>query len=274
MLNFFKRIYQDVLEGQNLEVYLTLLVALASLILDVFGLVSPNIVAAGTLATLALLAYSTLNNRQQMHQMTEISTTTQAMVGMAVKGEQKADEFFWKEKRFLSQDLARAKFIGLAGITLSRTVREYQDVFENRLAAGAGLRFIVIDAASTAPRQAVLRSKGGVQDSFYTDLLRPTIARICFLTDLAQAPGKVELGLLPYAPSFGLFVIDPDKPHGRIIVEIYQHKSLALNPTFELSAQRDDRWYKFFREQFNLLWGSCGDRRGAGDQIYQFREGN
>jgi hypothetical protein len=274
MLNFFKRVYQDVLEGQNLEVYLTLLVALVLLILDIFGLVSPNIVAAGTLATLALLAYSTLNNRQQMHQVAEISTTTQTMVEMAVKGEQNADDFFWKEKRFLSQDLARARFIGLAGITLSRTVREYQDVFESRLAAGAELRFVVIDAASTAPQQAVLRSKGGVGASFYADLLRPTVARICLLADLAQASGKVELGLLPYAPSFGLFVIDPDKPHGRIIVEIYQHKSLALNPTFELSAQRDDRWYKFFREQFDLLWESCGERRGAGDQIYQFREGN
>ena len=90
MLSFFKRIYQDVLEGQNLEVYLTLLVALVLLILDVFGLVSPNIVAAGTLATLALLAYSTLNNRQQMHQVAEISTTTQTMIEMAVKGEQNA----------------------------------------------------------------------------------------------------------------------------------------------------------------------------------------
>jgi len=273
MLNFLKKVYQDVLEGQNLEVYLTLLVALVLLLLDLFGLVSADVLAAGTLATLALLAYSTLNNRQQMQQLSQVTAATQAMVEKAVKGEQSADNFFWPEKRYFRQEFNQARFIGVAGLTLSRTVREYQEVFENRLAAGAQLRFMVIDPASTAPQQAALRSRG-VKDSFYIDLLRPTIARICLLADLTKAPATVELGLLPYAPAFGLLAIDPAEPHGRIIVEIYQHKSLAFNPTFELQAGRDRRWYAFFREQFDLLWASCGERRGEGDQVHQFRDSN
>lgn len=271
MLKLFDKVFQDIREGQNLEVYLTLVVALVLLLLDIFGVVSTEAVAAGTLATLALLAYSTLTNREQMRRLVDTSMTTQALVQQTLSHEQKADDFYWKEKRSLEHDLATATFIGIIGVTLSRTLREYLDVFEDRLASGGHIRFVIIDPAGSAPEQAVLRSKGVVGDSMYVDLLRPTIDRICALAELTTSSGTVELGLLPYAPSFGMFLIDPDESHGRIIVEIYQHKSTALGPTFELDAHRDTRWYPFFREQFDLLWESCAGRTAANDQIRQFR---
>ncbi|MCK4472651.1 MAG: hypothetical protein KAW49_12805, partial [Anaerolineae bacterium] len=195
-----------------------------------------------------------------------------AVVEQVSIGKPKADDFFWREKRFLQRDLAQAKFIGIVGVTSTGTVRSYLNTFENRLASGAHIRFIMIDPSSSAPRQAVLRSKGLIGDSFYTDLLRPTIDLICGLAAWADSRGTVELGLLPYVPSFGLLLIDPDEAHGRIIVEIYQHRSSAFHPTCELNVQRDTRWYKFFRKQFDLLWGSCGDRKGTGLEILRFRQ--
>ena len=273
MFKFLDKVFQDIREGQNLEVYLTLVVVLVLLLLDVFGVVSTEAVAAGTLATLALLAYSTLTNREQMQHLVDTSAAIQAVAEQAISGKPKADDFFWREKRFLERDFAEASFIGIVGVTLSRTVRDYGDILESRLASDACIRFIMIDPASPAVRQAMLRSKG-IGESFYKDLLRPTIDRICNLADLAESSGTVELGLLPYAPSFGLILIDPHEPYGRVIVEVYQHRSSAFNPTFDLNAQRDSRWYKFFLEQFDLLWESCEERnRTAADcQIDQFRQ--
>lgn len=272
MIKFLEKVLDDIREGRNLEVYLTLVVALVLLILDVFDIVSTEAIAAGTLATLALLAYSLLTNREQMRRLTDASTTTRTIIEQMVSGKPRADRFFWKERKSLESDLARARFVGITGITLSRTVRDYLHIFENRLQSGAHMQFVVIDPSSLAPRQVILRSKGGVGDSFYADLVRTTVARLCILAELEDPPGGLELGLLPYAPSFGLFVIDPDEPHGRIIVEVYQHRSLAFNPTFELDAQSDARWYAFFREQFDLLWESCGERRMTGRQIHRFRQ--
>lgn len=272
MLRFLEKVFQDVREGENLEVYLTLVVALVLLLLDVFDVVSSEALAAGTLATLGLLAYSVLTNREQMQRLVDSSTTTQTLVEQSLSGQPSADSFFWQERRPLDSDLRRARFVGVAGITLSRTVRDYLHIFEDRLKSGAHLQFIVIDPASFAPRQALLRSKGGVDDSFYVDLVRTTVARLCFLAEPEHGSGTLELGLLPYSPSFGLFLIDPDEPYGRIIVEVYQHKSLAFNPTFELDARRDSRWYRFFREQFDLLWESCGARRKAGSGIPILRQ--
>lgn len=272
MLKFFEKVFQDLREGRNVELYVTVGVALVLVVLDVSGFASTEALAAGTLATLALLAYSTLNSREQIRSLVETSTATQAVVEQVLSDQARADDFFWERKRSLEQDLAHAGFIGAVGVTLSRTVRDYLDTFENRLASGTHLRFMVIDPTSQAPRQALLRGKGGIGDSFYADLVRTTLARICVLAELGDLLGTVELGLLPYTPSFGLFLIDPDEPHGRIIVEIYQHRSLASNPTFELDAQQDVRWYKFFREQFDLLWQSCGDRKRQDRHIHQFRE--
>jgi hypothetical protein len=271
MLRFLDKVFQDIREGKNLEVYLTLVVALALLILDIFEIISTEALAAGTLATLALLAYSTLGSRERMQRLTDVSEATQALFEQVIGGRPKAGDFFWKQKHSLERGIAQARFIGGVGISLSRTVRDYLAEFENRLEAGASIRLIVIDPASSAPRQARLRSKGGVEDDFFVDLIRTTAARLCILAELGDLPGTLELGLLPYVPSFGLFLIDPDEPHGRIIVEIYQHKSLAFNPTFELDAQQDAQWYRFFREQFDLLWESCGDRRKAGQEIHQLR---
>ncbi len=272
MLKFFDKVFQDIREGQNLEVYLTLVVALVLLILDIFDIVTSEAMAAGTLATLALLAYSVLTNREQMERLVDVSTATRTMIEQSTSGKPRAERFFWQEKRSLENDLARARFIGIVGITLSRTVRDYLPLFENRLQSGAHIQFIVIDPTSLASRQAMHRGKGGVGDSFYADLVRTTVARVCILAELKDVPGSVELGLLPYTPSFGLLVIDPDEPHGRIVVEIYQHRTLTFNPTFELDAQRDSRWYQFFREQFDLLWESCEGRKEAGDQIHRLRQ--
>lgn len=272
MFKFFDKVFQDIRKGENLEVYLTLVVALVLLILDIFDIVTTEAIAAGTLATLALLTYSILTSREQMEHLVDTSTATRAIVEQSISGKPRADRFFWPERRSLENDLARARFIGIAGITLSRTVRDYLPLFENRLQSGAHIQFIVIDPDSLASQQAIHRSKGGVGDSFYADLIRTTVARVCILAELKDVPGRMELGLLPYAPSFGLLVIDPDEPHGRIVVEIYQHKSLAFNPTFELDARRDSRWYQFFREQFELLWESCGGRKEMGDQIHRLRQ--
>jgi len=264
MMELPKTVIQDIREGKNLEVYLTLVVALVLLLLDVFGVVSTEALAAGTLATLALLAFSVLQNREQMQNLSEIAE-------QAISGRPSADSFFWERQRRLDEYFEKADFIGAVGMTLSTTIAEYEQVFKERLALGAHVRIMTIDPSSPAPQQAIDRSADIVGTTFFTDLLRPTIDRLCSLADTTNTSAVLELGLLSFIPSFGLILVDPDKPHGRIIVEIYQHKSAGLHPTFELTPRRDKQWYRFFRNQFDLLWESCEGRTAAGRQIHRFR---
>ncbi|WP_315788286.1 hypothetical protein [Fischerella sp. JS2] len=176
---------------------------------------------------------------------------------------------FSGESRSIEPDLSQAKYIGFAGAVLSRTLRDYSAILEERLRVGAKVRIILMDPNSTAPDQAVLRSKGISSRQFYIDSLRPTLERVGIL---ANSSVQIELGLLPYKPAFGIVVIDPDEPYGRIIVEMYPHHSDSFALTFELQPNRDSHWYKYFREQFDTLWNGCNQRHFSGKEIYKLVE--
>lgn len=274
---FLQRVWSDIRRGENIDVYVTAALAVTLAILNVTGSADSKWIGPLTLTVLALLSVAILGSRhrvEQVHQdmlqaSNKMLTTAQALVEQNGGGID-ADRFFWKERVALDKYFSQARTIYVSGITLNRTLRDYSAIFERRLKAGARIQFIIIDPDSSATKQAVLRSKGVLYDSFYNDSINPTLNRI---SSISQIPNtSIELGLLPYIPSFGLILIDPDEPHGRILVEIYQHRTTeALHPTFELTPQRDARWYMSFREQFDALWDSCGSRKAAGKDILNIR---
>lgn len=258
MTRFIKKAVRDISLGRNLEYYITLLFILIILALDIFNLASPDVLTNITLAVLALVVSTSLSTRESLEELSKKLTKAQS-----------ADDFFWKIKRSIEPDLFQAKYIGFGGAVLSRTLRDYSATLEERLSVGAKVRIILMDPASTAPDQAVLRSKGVSSRQFYINTLRPTLERVGML---AHASDKIELGLLPYKPAFGIVVIDPDEPYGRIIVEMYPHHSDSFAPTFELRPDRDPHWYKHFREQFENLWNGCGQRHFSGAEVHQLVE--
>ncbi len=109
--------------------------------------------------------------------------------------------------------------------------------------------------------QAALRSYGDPTPSLYHNRLKPTVDLLCILASLPELKGTVELRLLPFPPSFGLVLIDPDQADGTIYVEVYPHRTLEQNPVFALDARRDSRWYQVFRRQFQVLWDSAREAK-------------
>jgi hypothetical protein len=231
---------RDIARGQNLEYYVTLVFIVVIFAIDVFNLASLDALTNVILAVLALVVYSLLSTRQALEELSD-----------KVVRPQDARSFFWKTKRSIEDDLSQAKDIRIAGAVLSRTLRDYRYVLEERLKHGAKVRIMLMDPNSTAPDQAVLRSKGVSNRQFYIDSLRPTIERI---SALVEASEKIELGLLPYKPAYGMILIDPDEAHGKIIIEMYPHHSDTFAPTFELFPNRDTHWAEFFRSQFDTMW--------------------
>lgn len=258
MIKFIRKSVRDISEGRNLEHYITLIFITIILSLDIFNLASADILTEITLAVLALVVFTSLSTRESVEALSE----------KLIKP-QNADDFFWRSKRSIESELSQAKYIGFAGASLSRTLRDYSAVLEDRLRLGARVRIILMDPNSTAPDQAVLRSKGVSSRQFYIDTLRPTLERVGMLSNFSD---RVELGLLPYKPAFGIVVIDPDEPYGKIIVEMYPHHSASFAPTFELTPNRDLHWYKHFREQFDNLWGGCSHRHFVGKEIHRLVE--
>jgi len=257
VIRFIKKAFRDVSTGHNLEYYITLLFILVILALDIFNLASPDVLTNITLAVLALVVSTSLSTRESLEALSKKLRKTQS-----------ADDFFWNVKRSIEPDMSKAKYIGFGGAVLSRTIRDYSASLEERLRAGAKVRIVLMDPVSTAPDQAVLRSKG-VDKQYFIDALRTTIKTIERLAGISE---NIELGLLPYMPAFGVVLIDPDEPYGRIIVEIYPHHSDSFAATFELRPNREPYWYKHFREQSENLWNGCGQRYFSGVEVHKLVE--
>jgi hypothetical protein len=214
--------------------------------------------ATWILAVLGLIAVSGLWDRnRRLHRIEKLSEEGRNLALRYLSRKVRASDFFLSEQRVSEKDLSSAYTVFLVGKTLTRTTREFMYVFRRRLVAGATIRFIILDPESDVTlQQAVLQSFDAPID-YWRDTLRAVETVIDAVAKTPGNTGKVEIGYLPFLPSFGLLMIDPDQSHGVCFVELYHHRSAESNPTFELRATDDPHWYRFFREQFDLLWKSC-----------------
>jgi hypothetical protein len=188
-MHFLQKVWSDIRRGENIDVYVTALLAVALAVMNVIGLADAKLIGPLTLAVLALLSVAILGSRhrvEQVHQdvvqaSIKILTTVQGLVERSSHASS-AEDLFWRERTPLDKYFLQARTIYVSGITLNRTVRDYAAVFERRLKAGARIRFIIIDPDSAATKQAVLRSKGVLYDSFYNNSINPTLNRISSLS--------------------------------------------------------------------------------------------
>jgi len=126
-----------------------------------------------------------------------------------------------------------------------------------RLIAGAAIRFIILEPNDNLMQELVLRSFGETTADYWKTRLNTVATIVDVIAQTPGSTGKVELGYLPYIPSFGFTIIDIDEPHGVCFVEIYHHESAEPNPVFEVEASDDAYWYGFFRHQYEAMWKSC-----------------
>jgi len=210
------------------------------------------------LGVVGLLAVSGLWERnRRLHRIEKLSEESRNLALRYLSRKVYATDFFLPERRLSVKDLSSANTIYFAGLVLARTSREFMYVLGQRLVAGATIRFLILDPESEEVlHQAVLRTFEAPLE-FWRDTLKTTEKVIEALAKTPNSKGKIEIGYLPYIPSFGLSLVDPDQAHGICFVELYQHRSAEPHPTFEVRASDDPHWFKFFQDQFEKMWESC-----------------
>jgi len=214
-------------------------------------------IATWILGVLVLLAVSGLWERnRRLHRIEKLAEEGRNLALRYTSRKVHAGDFF-SERRLTAKELSSANTVYFVGKVLARTTREFMYVLGQRLAAGATIRFVILDPESeTLLQQAVLQSFSAPIE-FWRDTLRTTETVVEALAKTPDVNGTVEIGFLPYIPSFGFVLVDPDLAHGVCFVELYQHRSVEPHPTFELRATNDPHWFRFFREQFDKMWESC-----------------
>lgn len=215
-------------------------------------------IATWILGVLALLAVSGLWERnRRLHRIEKLSEEGRNLALRYLNRKVYASDFFLSERRLTANDLSSANTIYFVGKVLARSAREFMYVVGQRLVAGATVRFVILDPESEPLLQQAVLQSFNVPIEYWRDTLKSTETVIEALAKTPSHKGTVEIGYLPFIPSFGLMLVDPDQAHGICFVELYQHRSARPHPTFELRASDDPHWFKYFQEQFDSLWESC-----------------
>ncbi|AQZ65766.1 unnamed protein product [[Actinomadura] parvosata subsp. kistnae] len=242
------RLRADLGAGKNLEIYLTAAIALVVGVLGVFDLVDTKVVGAATLATLALVAVNALGPR---HQVAGLAKQVAELVRTGMPGE---DFLAGGMKRF-DERVAHAHDLRFAGVTLNRTMRSYVNDLRKALERGASVKVLLIDPTGSVPEEAARRSTIPDQPDVFEHRARATLY---LLRDLPAREG-LEVRLLPFAPAFMVFLLDPGDDDGLVHVSMSSHRSPGPAPGFTLSTRRDHVWCPYFTAEFDRLWEVARD---------------
>jgi hypothetical protein len=239
---------------KDIDVYATAIVALTVAVLGLLNIVNTSIVVATTLATLTLVATSALASRNQVSGLDSSVRALARLVSQTAYTTSTADRLLSTSTSGAAVEMTGAGDIRLVGVTLSRTIRNRAGELERRLAGGARIKIALIDPTSTAPKEAARRCTIPDDAQIFEHRLKPTLDLLQKLARTPQALGCLEVRFLRFVPSFGLTMIDPCSPTGRVYVDIYSHRSTAAEPVLSLGADSDPRWYRHFVQEFDRIW--------------------
>jgi hypothetical protein len=246
MIEPLQRIWKDVRSGENLDVYLTIAVALVLSVLNILEVGLSDKLPAVTLSVLALLAISSLVSR---HRVEDLTNNLESM------GEIFVNEFELREFR---KDLSLADEIWLFGASLDDVVKDYYSLFERKLMDGKFIRAMVIE-----PNALDVLELSEMRAYVNPDVKRASIKASTTLSDLCElqkiAPELMHLRTIEFPITHRLIALNPGRPDGKLYISNYPFGTPGGSlPKFLLSAQ-DGQWYNLYKQEAENLWNAGRD---------------
>jgi hypothetical protein len=235
-----RHIWDDIRKGENIDLYLTIVAAVAFVVLNLAGIAPQSFLAPLTLAVLALLAFTNLTNRHRMEELLDQKAHT-------------LDDFFREEyPPSYKTDFDNATEVWLVGVSLNRTIKTLYGKLEQKLKQGGHVRVLLVHPQGPGLEMAVERG--------YTlrdvNMKRQEImSNLRLLNELrAIAPDRLEVRTIQHPLNYGAMVANPDATNGALYLEHYCFRVTTESlPRYVLRTQ-DGRWYDFFKAELRTLW--------------------
>jgi hypothetical protein len=238
-------IWNDLRRGQNIDLLLTIIVSFILLLLGIFGVTAPELVSSLTLAVLGLIAISSLESRYQVEEL-------------ALKLGQIPESIFLKEfPSDLDMDIRNSKELWLIGVTLSRTIKTYYPVFEEKLKHGFQIMVILINPQGSALEMSVKPVYGNKSIEQRRAEVVVSLESLCDLK--ARYPDLLHIKISDNYIGHGVIGIDPNSTTGKLYVEMHPFKMPGgSQPKFVLES-KDGEWFDFFKQETQTIWENCSE---------------
>jgi hypothetical protein len=242
-MSVLKILWRDIRQGENLDLYVTLLVAIVFILLSLLGVASLSLIFSSTLAVLVLIAINLLANRHKTEELfKQLAKTSEGMF---------REEF----PSTLKHDIEQAQELWLVGVSLNTTIRSYYSLLEKKLRQGHSIRVLLVAPQGSGAAMAEMRVYGKPNIERNRTEIIGILDYLCDLKNVAD--NALEVRTLDYPLGIGGFAINPDRASGALYLENYPFKTPGGSlPKFVLRAQ-DGRWYDFYKTELLLLWGNA-----------------
>lgn len=235
--HFFKRVLQDIKRGENLDLYVTIVLSLSVLVASALGLSSPALVNSLILAVLSLVSITLLGNRHRLEQMQNQISSKNGVV------------FSDEDSSVIYSQIEYAQEIWLFGETLSGTVYRTRETILQKLNRGHLVRVFVIKPDSVTAELSANRHDS--RPARQVERIKQTLE---WLDDARlQYSENLEVRVTSHLLSFKAFAINPQSRNGTISLEYIPFRG-KTHLRFSLSSIDDNKWYQFFIAEMNAIW--------------------
>lgn len=238
-MKYLNRLWKDIKQGENIDLYLTIIAGIVLAFLNIFGITSSSWLSSLTLAILALLAYAMLGNRHQIDELT-----------------QSAETIFQREwpENNKQNDIKNSKDLLMIGVSLKRTIKDSYTLFEEKLRQGCAIRVLLTYPDGPALRMVASRTYYNVDVGRTRKGVHDTLEKLHYLKQTTS--GDLQIRTINYPASIGGFFIDTTTSHGILYLEHYTYKVPDEDMPKIVLRRKDGYWYDYFSQQVEVLWNN------------------
>lgn len=248
MKKYLLRVWDELKNGQNFDVYLTIFVCFILLMMDILGIASLEAVLSGILAVLLLITLNSLNIRQVNGDLQkEISN---------IQLSQTSINFFheWDDAFFTSR-LATAKEIKIMAISPYDFIIHNSEKLKEVINRGANLQLIMTEPDGTAVNGAPIMFYGAAkQIEYISHHMRMTLRELQEIA-ISSSVENVKVKLVDVLPPYVMTMITGQTDDTTIFVTLNGISQPGVSrPSFRLRKISDGKWFDFYQKSFENLW--------------------
>ncbi len=237
---FVKRILDDIKCGENIDLYVTVILAIFISILNAIGIGNSALVNSLSLAILALLATAILGNR---HRLDDIN-------GKLDKGDDRQINTQFPDT--ITDDFERASEIWIVGVYANSALKyRYRTIIQEKLKrGGCTVKILLVDPNSPACEMAAARVPGKLSVERERANILASLNDLCDLIKIN--PSNIEVRVVNDPLMYGCYILDPDKSHGIMYYHRYSYQ-MGRKPKL-LYRPANNEWFDFIKTEVRMLW--------------------
>ncbi|GAA6614523.1 hypothetical protein [Scytonema sp. NUACC26] len=246
-MKLLRNIWTDISQGENIDLYLTILAAIALVTMNILGDKAQSKIAPFTVAVLALLTIATIGNRHRLDKIIKNLNDP--------KDDYFLTDFSLDTQKEINNHIINCKNLLVLGVTLGKTQQLLFPLFEKRLQKGENLRIVLIAPKSSACEISANAKYAPINVDSLKLQIQYTLDSLMKMQ--INKKGMLEIRLINFPLAHGGILVDSDTPIGTFYLWYYGYKTRQANRPKFIVRPVDGYWYEYFQEEANAIWDSA-----------------